>query len=362
MRKTYLDNVRWITVVLVVIYHVIYMYNGIVVYSVIGPFKDVQYQDAFQYVVYPWFMLLLFVVSGMSARYSLQKTDGKKFIKQRTVKYLVPSTLGLFVFWWILGYFNMLLGGAFESMGAVPKPVLFLIMCVSGTGPLWYIQMLWLFSVLLVWVRKIEKDRLYNRLEKTPAIAVILFVVLIFGAAQILNTPIVTVYRFGIYGLGFFIGYFVLSHDEVMDRIEKWWHILSVLALISGIAFVIMYWGQPYPEAVVLKTILCNVYAWFGTIAILAFMKKWGNFDNKFASFMKKESWGIYLFHYLALIIPAYYLHVYASNLPGIVHYFVTTICAFGGSILMYEVVSKIPVIRYFACGIKKEKKEKGGQ
>ena len=27
MRKNYLDNIRWVTVVLVVIYHVLYMYN-----------------------------------------------------------------------------------------------------------------------------------------------------------------------------------------------------------------------------------------------------------------------------------------------------------------------------------------------
>lgn len=28
MRKKYIDHIRWITEVLVVIYHVIYMYNG----------------------------------------------------------------------------------------------------------------------------------------------------------------------------------------------------------------------------------------------------------------------------------------------------------------------------------------------
>lgn len=28
MKKYYLDNIRWVTVVLVVIYHVLYMYNG----------------------------------------------------------------------------------------------------------------------------------------------------------------------------------------------------------------------------------------------------------------------------------------------------------------------------------------------
>ena len=110
MRKYYLDNIRWMTVVLVVIYHVIYMFNGVQLFGVIGPFSKVQYQDAFLYLVYPWFMTLLFVVSGMSARYYLENHSVKEFIKTRTRKLLVPSTIGLFVFQWILGYFNMKIG------------------------------------------------------------------------------------------------------------------------------------------------------------------------------------------------------------------------------------------------------------
>ena len=53
MRKYYLDNIRWMTVVLVVIYHVIYMFNGVQLFGVIGPFSKVQYQDVFLYLVYP---------------------------------------------------------------------------------------------------------------------------------------------------------------------------------------------------------------------------------------------------------------------------------------------------------------------
>ena len=51
-RRIYLDNIRWITVCSVVIYHVIYMYNGVQPFGVIGPFKEEQLQDAFQYLVY----------------------------------------------------------------------------------------------------------------------------------------------------------------------------------------------------------------------------------------------------------------------------------------------------------------------
>lgn len=113
-RRIYLDNIRWMTVVIVVIYHIIYMFNGVQPFGVIGPFKKHQLQDAFQYVVYPWFMALLFVVSGMSARYYLEKHDTKTFVREKTRKLLVPSTIGLLVFQWILGYYNMKINGALD--------------------------------------------------------------------------------------------------------------------------------------------------------------------------------------------------------------------------------------------------------
>lgn len=231
MRKTYLDNIRWITVVLVVIYHVVYMFNGIETAGVIGPLSDkVQYQDMFEYVVYPWFMVLLFVVSGMTSRYYPETHSDKEFLSNRTTKLLVPSTIGLFVFQWITGYYNMLIGGAFSHMGALPKPVLYLIMSVSGTGPLWFIQLLWFFSVMLIVIRKIEKNRLLCLCENANVLMLILLSIVIWGAAQILNTPVVTVYRFGIYGVAFLIGYFVLSHDAVTEKLGKTWRPLLIAA------------------------------------------------------------------------------------------------------------------------------------
>ena len=360
MRKTYLDNIKWITVVLVVLYHVIYIFNGVQPFGVIGPFKEVQYQDLFMYIVYPWFMLLLFVVSGMSARYALNNKTDKEFMRSRTTKYLVPSTIGLFVFGWILGYFNMLIGGAFDSMGdAVPGPVLYIIMSISGIGPLWYIQLLWFFSLILVLIRKIEKDRLYPKLAKTPVPVIIAMVLPIWGAAQILNTPVVVVYRFGIYGLGFLLGYFVFSHDEVMDRLAKWWIPLTVLGAASGVLYTITFWGENYAEHIVLDTLICNLFAWFETIGILAFMKKWGNFENAFSKWMVSKSWGLYVFHYLPIAVSGVYLVRITPALPPVVIYICVTIAAFACAIILYEIISRIPFLRWSILGIKKQKKEK---
>ncbi len=357
MRKIYIDNIRWITVVIVVVYHVIYMFNGVTQYGIIGPFHENQVQDLFQYIVYPWFMLVLFVISGMSARFELDKVTTKEFIRKRTRKLLVPSTIGLLVWGWSTGYYNMLISGAFAQMSAVPRPVLFLIMCLSGTGPLWYIQMLWVFSILLLLIRKIEKDRLWNYSQSLGTTAALLFTVLIYGAAQILNTPVIVVYRFGIYGAGFLIGYFVFSHDGVMERLESSWILLSILAVCAGLLFVVRFWGQSYPDHIVLDTFLCNLYAWLGTLGVLAFMKKWGGFENCFARWMKKRSFGLYVFHYLPIAMSAWYLKMYVPQLPPVVIYLLVGISGFAGAYLLNCMMSKIPIVRWCVLGIGKESK-----
>ena len=46
-----------------------------------------------------------------------------------------------------------------------------------------------------------EKDRLYAFGEKAALPVLFLLVIPVWGAAQILNTPVICVYRFGIYGI-----------------------------------------------------------------------------------------------------------------------------------------------------------------
>lgn len=353
-RKKYIDNIRWITVALVVVYHVIFIFNGTGTLGGVGPLCPVQYQDAVLYLLYPWFMLLLFVVSGMCARFYLGRHTHKEFIRERTVKLLVPSTLGVVVFGWILGYFNMKIGGAFDSMGAVPKPVLFVIMCLSGTGPLWYIQLLWVFSLLLTVFRRVEKDRLSNLCARTTLPVLLALTVVIYGAAQIGNVPVVAVYRFGIYGAGYLLGYLVFAHDEVMTRLEKAWLPLTAAALILGAVFTAVFWGQSYAGHEVLDTPLCNVFAWIAVLAVLAFMKKRGGFDNAFARWMTRKSWGLYLFHYLPLAACAYY--IYALPIPAVLKYLLTAAAAVAGGVLLYDIISRIPVLRWCVCGISRKK------
>ena len=160
MREYYIDNIRYFTIINVVFFHVIYMYNGQSIPGVIGAFHENQFQDIFQYIVYPWIMIMLFIISGISSKLYLQKYNN--FLYDRTNKLLVPSTIGLLVFGWSQGYYNMQLSKAFLKL---PQNlnifVLFLITCLSGTGVLWFNQVLWINSVLLILINKFEKYKFY---------------------------------------------------------------------------------------------------------------------------------------------------------------------------------------------------------
>ena len=248
MRKYYLDNIRWMTVILVVVYHVIYMYNAEGILGGVGQITNlqVQYYDLYQYVVYPWFMPILFIVSGICSRLYLKRHTDKEFVRSRTRKLLVPSTIGLFVFQFIQGYISMAISDAFDTMTAVPALIKYLIMAVSGIGVLWYIQILWVFSMLLVLVRKIEKGRLDAVCEKAGLPALLLMTFLLWGAAQILNTPVIVVYRFGFYGLLFLLGYFVFSHDRVVDVLKKNFVPLLIAACALCVAFCVRW--ERFPD------------------------------------------------------------------------------------------------------------------
>ncbi|MGN0341474.1 MAG: acyltransferase [Roseburia sp.] len=357
MRKYYIDNVRWMTVVLVAIYHVIYMFNSILAEGVLGPVTSFHGQDVFLYLLYPWFMVILFIISGMCAKFYLDRHSGKEFIKARTRKLLVPSTIGLFVFQWLQGYVNMAISDAFSNIPDVaPKPVLYLIMCLSGTGVLWTIQMMWVFSVLLLLVRKIEKGKLLKLTEKTNILVMVLLGVLVWGSAQILNTPIIVVYRFGIYGCCFFLGYYVFSHDGVIRQLEKYSILLLVAAGILGVIYTVLYYGENYAVAPTVNCPLAVAYGWMACLAIIGGAKRWLDKTNAFASFMAKQSFGLYVFHYLAMSATAYAL-VTCTHVSGIAIYIITLFATFAGGILIYEVISRIPVIRWCVLGIKKEKK-----
>ena len=363
MRKYYLDNIRWITVVIVVFYHVLYMYNAEGILGGLGKITNLTSQpyDIFMYFVYPWFMPVLFIVAGISSRLFLERHTDKEFVKSRTRKLLVPSTIGLFAFQFIQGYVSMSLGTAFADLAAagVPKPVIFLIMVASGSGVLWFVHLLWIYSMILVLLKKIEQGRLLKTGAKTPMWMIALFYFPIWGAAQILNTPIIAVYRVGFYFVFFMLGYYVFSNDEVMEKLKN--H--AILLIVSGVAvciifsilYFVVYGGMNYADKPVNRGPLYAACAYLGSLAMLGGMARFGDFGNSFTKWMSRKSFGLYVFHYLGISSVALFI-AKPGILPAAVCYLLSLAAGFVFGYGLYEIISRIPFFRWAVLGIRKEK------
>lgn len=350
MRKIYIDNIRWATVLLVLIYHVCYIFNGVGIFGNIPNAASISAFDTLACIIYPWFMVLLFVVAGISARYALQKRTGKQFIKERAVKLLVPSTLGLFVIHWITGYLNIKMGG---GLAYIPAPLVYPISVLSGIGPLWFIQMLFLFSCILVLLRKIDKrDKVWTLCGKANLPIILLLFVLILGAAQILNMPVLTTYRFGIYFTAFLIGYYIFSHDKVQETIEKVRIPMLCLAVIGAVLYAYYYFGCNYTSDECLKSVMTNLYLWIVILAIMGCSKKYFNQETAFSRYMTKSSFGIYILHYPTLTVTCYTLQ-YHFHLPAIWNYIIALVVEMVMTFVIYEVIKRIPIVRYLVLGIK---------
>ena len=362
-RKHYLDNIRWVVTIVVILYHVFYMYNANGIVGVVGKITnlDVQYYDAFQYAVYPWLMPIFFIVSGISARLYLEHHTAKEFAKDRTRRMLVPSTLGLLAFEFVQGILNMQLSDAYETMKAMPFPGnvigVTIAAILSGIGVLWYMQLLWLICMILLLIRLIEKGRFLQIGAKTPVWLIFLFVLPVWGAGQILNTPIIAVYRLGFYLAFFLLGYYVFSHEEVMERMKKLFPVFAVLAVALGVAFVILYFGENYADKPINRGLPYAAYAYFGSLAILTGFAKYFDFTNAFCGFMSKRSLGLYMFHYLGISAVAVFF-AKRGILPAAVIYPLSLLAAFVTGFGVYAIISKIPGYRWVVLGMKKKKSD----
>ena len=178
-RLDYLDNIRWITVVLVIIYHIIYLFNNSGVISNIGV-KGIPIMDTFLIFVYPWFMCLLFIVSGISCNYSLRKRSNKEFIKDRAKRILLPSVLGIFIYGWISGFITAQYTDMFAGNGNnIPGFIKYFIYSLMGIGPLWFCHVLFIGSLLIVLIRKIDKKEKINNLCKKINLPILFILVLL---------------------------------------------------------------------------------------------------------------------------------------------------------------------------------------
>lgn len=364
-RKNYLDNIRWITVILVMVYHVIWLMNSQGCISNIGV-KGYAFLDGVLYFIYPWFMVLMFAVAGISARYSLLKRTSKEFVKDRAIRLLVPSIVLPITLGWITGMITDYYTDMFkEARDIIPDFIKYIVYVFSGQGPLWFAQQLFIACLVLLLIRKIDKNRKLEKLcDNIPWWGFAILLVIFWASSLILNTPIIEVYRNGIYIFSFLLGYYVFYSEKNLDRLEKARFILVPAAIVLSIGyyFWIKFTIEPlatndvttslhYASRSVLKHPFTNIFAFVTILAVFSIARKCLNFSNGFSRYMTKANFGYYALH-LYVLVPIAFVWCEIVKLPIWACYLANASSMIVVTTVLYLIISKIPVVRKLMLGM----------
>ena len=214
-------------------------------------------------------------------------------------------------------------------------------------GQLWFILFLFIISVLFLVLNKYlsyEKVEKYtNKLNIWQILGMFIPVALFYYIGN-----------FGSFSIGkcfilFVLGYYVLSNDQVLETIRKNIRLILVLFCISEIILIILFYEIHFYEDV-----FVNFTAWIGILALISIGEKFFNKSTFCTKYLNAASYPIYILHQSILVAVAYYTITYVHNL--VLQIMIIMLGSFFISIVCYEVITKIPVIRNLLGIYKKEK------
>ena len=90
-------------------------------------------------------------------------------------------------------------------------------------------------------------------------------------------------------------------------------------------------------------------------LAMLGCFKAWFDKTSKFATYMTKSSFGIYVVHYLVIASLGYMMKMYTNLAPWMM-YVILFVAVMTIPFALYEIIKRIPFIRWCVLGIKKKK------
>ena len=305
-RVHYIDNLRWLTVSILILYHAAIAYNtwDEANYIFFDPVRPLAAIVSFSS---PWFMPLMFLLAGASARFSLQKRSTGEFVKERFLRLGIPFVFGVLLIAPMLSYVadvthNDYSGGYFEHYGVFFSRFTDLTGYDGGftLAHFWFLGVLIVVSLLGCVVIKLigtvengSKKAAFAGLA-LAVLAVALFDVSWFGK------------RIPTYLFVYLLGYYFVSDRDFVQKLCKSKLLFVLLFVVSCTANTVIFIFIGGHET--LNTI-CNYAAFaFALPALVTIAHDHLDFSNRFTSFNSKISYIFYITHFPIVIFCQYIL------------------------------------------------------
>lgn len=307
----------------------------------------------------PWRLTLLFLVSGAALRFMTARRTPRQVAKARFERLGPPLLMGVVFLvslqswieamdngWWDRGYLAWLA----REFG----PGLFNGVPVNH---LWFVLYIGLYSLLAVLLMR--REGLVPRLEErllpliagwrvliVPAAFLILIRITLFPVFGITNgvlwDPYNHILSFGV----FLFGFLVVRREEVWRDLERYrWISLG----LAAVCLPLMMWQWVHPGGGAFlgipKHFVQGLDQWMVIAAILGFgSRHLRSADGPVLRYLTDAVFPCYLAHQTILVAAVWFIR--PANLPALPEALLLIAVTFGGSLLVYEVVRRIPSLR----------------
>lgn len=354
-RKYYIDNLRWMAILLLFPFHAAQIwsggeYSGFYIWSHTNTVLYV-----FSTAVYPWYMTFLFAIAGMSCKYALLKRTNRQFIIERTKKLLIPFFFGVLVLVPIMTYIAEVFfngyTGTYWQYGLFFTKETDLTGYHGGFSPahLWFLLYLFVISLAALLIVLLQKKYLPKfRVGSVSYFFTVLLFVPEWLCQYVLNIGGKSLGQFMIL---FLFGYYILSEESILQKLKHYRLVSLTLCILSGSLYIYLYCFENLRNELI--TGLYIFYGWMGIIILLGIGQSKLNFHNRLSRYLTRASFPVYILHMPVLVVVGFFV----LNFPlGVTGQFLTiTLISSVLTFLIYEIIKRVPVLRFF-LGISKQK------
>lgn len=333
-RLFYIDNLRIILVILVVLSHAAITYGpiGFWYYYERTELASTYFLAFYVSLIQAFLMGLFFMISAFFISFSLAEKGPKKFINSRLKRLGIPLVFYIIFISPAIRYLDYLIIKGKSANYFIFYYEEILKKGVVDAGPLWFLQVLLFFSILYAIVDIIATSIKNNRKElilKFPSNKNIFISIIILGLTTFflrLKFPVssnIVHLNFGLapqYIFLFALG-IIASNNKWFEAITaakaKLWFGVSMVAIIIWPLFIISNWTSPPDIEIFLGGLRWQAFAysfWEAVlsismpISIIYFFRKRLNFQNKLFKIASKSAYTVFIIHSVIIVLLSYSL------------------------------------------------------
>lgn len=338
-RRYDIDWIRVIAIGILLVFHIMVMYQ-----SYANKIKFIQSPVLLESLMIPLSLSaviripLLFFVSGMGVFFSLQRRTWLKLVGERAKRILLPLLFGIFA---IVPIHHYLYARFYDEQFEYP----------FDAGHLWFLMNLFMyvlwFIAVFYFVKEITNSRFFDSLRRMLArYPATIYIIVSPYILESLSIPSDLPYalffdsRVGLLlgGVAFLLGFAMVALGKVVwEAITK--IKLYALGLAIGLYVIRLMVFEGHGPHIVTAT---ESISWI--LTVFGFAYRHLNQPSRVLGYLSSVAYPVYIVHMAFMYLGAYFF--FPMNLNPWVSFVVITLVTFAGSILMVEMIRRIPYVR----------------